>query len=420
MKGKILSDRAVASIKPPPFGRLEIWDAALPGFGLRVTDKGAKSWVAMYRMGNRKHRLTLGAYPKIKLGAARDLARNAFRAVGEGLDPGAAKQAGRRAPDTVDSVVDEFIHRHLEAQKRSPSYIKETRRIFEKHVLLRWRGRDIKSITRRDVLDLLDTIADAGAPVMANRTLSAVRKLFNWAISRDIIEASPVSRVGKPGAETKRERALSDGEIRRLWTALDTLAYPFGFFLKFALVTAQRKGEIASLRWSDIDGTLRTWELAAAGTKGDRAHAVPLSPLAWAILDDVPRIGEFVFTTRGDRPLGGFSKAKQRLDRMLAEGGANQPSGSGNAVSQTPSEPWTIHDLRRTAATGMGRLGVSRFIIGRVLNHADRSVTGIYDRHEYLNEKRQALEAWGNHLGNLVERARENMGPGRNVRRAAG
>jgi len=134
----------------------------------------------------------------------------------------------------------------------------------------------------------------------------------------------------------------------------------------------------------------------------------------------VPRIGEFVFTTRGDRPLGGFSKAKQRLDRMLAEGGANQPSGSGNAVSQTPSEPWTIHDLRRTAATGMGRLGVSRFIIGRVLNHADRSVTGIYDRHEYLNEKRQALEAWGNHLGNLVERARENMGPGRDVRRAAG
>jgi integrase len=402
MKGKTLSDRTVASIKPPPSGRLDVWDAALPGFGLRVTDKGAKSWVAMYRTGNRKRRLTLGAYPKIKLGAARDLARDAFRAVGEGLDPATAKKAGRRAPDTIDSVIDEFIHRYLEAQRRSPSYIKETRRIFEKLVLPRWRGRDIKSITRRDVLDLLDTIADAGTPVMANRTLAVIRKLFNWAISRDIIEASPVSRVGKPGAETKRERALSDGEIRRLWVALDALAYPFGPFLKFTLVTAQRKGEIASLRWSDIDGTSRSWELAAAGTKGDRAHVVPLSPLAWGILDDVRRIGEFVFTTRGDRPLGGFSKAKQRLDRMFDTGGVKEPSGSGNAARETLVEPWTIHDLRRTAATGMGRLGVSRFIIGRVLNHADSSVTGIYDRHEYVEEKRKALNAWAQHLQTII------------------
>jgi integrase len=287
-------------------------------------------------------------------------------------------------------------------------------------VLPRWRGRDIKSITRRDVLDLLDTIADAGAPVMANRTLSAVRKLFNWAISRDIIEVSPVTRVGKPGAETKRERALSDVEIKRLWMALDALAYPFGLFLRFALVTAQRKGEIASLRWSDINEALRSWELPAAGTKGDRAHVVPLSPLACEILDDVPRIGEFVFTTRGDGPLGGFSKAKQRLDRMLDSGGANRPPGSSNMTCERLAEPWTIHDLRRTAATGMGRLGVSRFIIGRVLNHADRSVTGIYDRHEYLNEKRQALEAWGNYLENIVDRAREKVGHGRDVRRAAG
>ena len=140
MKGKTLTDRAVASIKSPASGRLEIWDAVLPGFGLRVTDKGSKSWVAMYRVGKRKRRLTLGAYPKVTLGAARDLAREAFRGVGEGLDPGAAKLAGRRAPDTVDNVVDEFIRRHLEAQKRSPSYIKETRRILEKHVLPRWRG----------------------------------------------------------------------------------------------------------------------------------------------------------------------------------------------------------------------------------------------------------------------------------------
>jgi integrase len=189
--------------------------------------------------------------------------------------------------------------------------------------------------------------------------------------------------------------------------SLDTLGYPFGFFLKFALVTAQRRGEIAELRWSDIDATSRTWELPAAGTKADRAHVVPLSPPARAILSDVPRIGEFVFTTRGDRPLGGFSKAKERLDRVLAGDGGNPLTPSGDAVSEVPPAPWTIHDLRRTAATGMGRLGVSRFIIGRVLNHADPSVTGIYDRHEYLAEKRQALEAWGSYLETLADQARE-------------
>jgi len=346
---------------------------------------------------------------RIKLGVARELARNAFRAVGEGLDPGAVNTAGRRAPDTVENVADEFIRRHLEAQRRSPSYIKETRRIFEKHVLPRWRGRDIKSITRRDVLDLLDTIADRRHAGHGEPHLSAVRKLFNWAISRDVVEVSPVARVSKPGAETRRERSLSDDEIRLLWQVLEEVGYPFGPFLRFALVTAQRKGEIASLRWSAIDEALRMWDLPAAGTKADRAHVVPLSPLARAILDEAPRIGELVFTTRGDRQLGGFSKAKSRIDRMLIEAGAKQPLTVGSLGDPVAVKGWTIHDLRRTAATGMGRLGVSRFILGRVLNHADRSVTGIYDRHEYLAEKRRALEAWGNYLENLVDQAPENI-----------
>src|SRR5262249_10874978 len=159
------------------------------------------------------------------------------------------------------------------------------------------------------------------------------------------------------------------------WPRFVALGYPFGPFFQMALVTGQRREEVARMRWADIDMDAQLWILPAEATKAARGHAVPLSPLAVALLKDLPKLGTFVFTTARDRPISGFSKAKARLDAM---------DGSSRA---TVSASWTIHDLRRTAATEMGRLGVSRFVIGKVLNHADRSVTGIYDRHLYLQEK---------------------------------
>src|SRR5262249_20352362 len=191
-----------------------------------------------------------------------------------------------------------------------------------------------------------------------------------------------------------------------------TLGYPFGPFLQMALATGQRREEVASMRWRDIDEAECIWTLPSETTKAGRAHIVPLSSLAMEILSEArqsamqlhgrepdqpvstPNLPVYVFTTRGDRPISGYSKAKSRLDKSFAL--------TREKERLSKPEAWTIHDLRRTVGTGLGKLGVSRFIIARVLNHADRTVTGIYDRYEYLDEKRHALEAWGQYLGNLI------------------
>lgn len=416
-----LTDAAVKRYKAKPGERIDYFDTILGhGFALRVSGptprspEGRKSWVLFYRYGGALKRLTIEpGYPVLGLADARDQARTALQALAKGEDPAAGKREAKatreRVPtpepvsDTiVETVIDEFMRRYMEAKKRTPHYIADTRRIFDKHVLPRWRGRELNSITRRDVNRLLDAIVDDGKAITANRVLAAVRKLFNWAIQRGIIDASPVAMVERPSAENERERALSDAEIKTVWRASEALSYPFGPFVRMALVTGQRRSEVAAMRWADIDENERTWTLSSEMTKAGRAHVVPLSTLAVAILADCPRSGSYVFTTRRDRPISGFSKAKAMLDGKVAEIAA--------ADDGARTESWRLHDVRRTAATVMGRLRASRFVIGRVLNHADQSITGIYDRHEYLDEKRQALGAWSRFLENLT-----NPAPGAKV-----
>lgn len=417
-----LTDAAVKRYKATPGERIDYFDTLLGhGFALRVSGptprspEGRKSWALFYRHGGQQKRLTIEpGYPALGLAAAREQARAALQALAKGEDPAAGKReakavhkrasaaAKERAPDTIEDVIDEFMRRYMQAKKRAPRYIEETRRNFDKHVLSRWRGRTIGGIARRDVIELLDAIADEGKPIAANRTLAAIRKLFNWSIQRGIIEASPVAMVERPGAETERERALADAEIKTVWQATDKLAYPFGPFFRMALATGQRRSEVGGMRWSDIDEAEKTWTLPAELTKAGRAHIVPLSPLAIKILAECPRAGAYVFTTRKNRPISGFSKAKALLDAKAAD--------IAEAEERVPVAPWRLHDLRRSAATVMGRLRVSRFVLGRVLNHADSSVTGIYDRHEYLDEKRQALDAWGQFIENL-----SSQPPGPNV-----
>jgi integrase len=432
-----LTDAAVQRLKAPAGGRVDYFDATLPGFGLRVsgptptTPEGRRTWTLFYRHGGKQRRLSLDPpYPALGLAEARKKAGDALARLAEGKDPAddkaQAKAAAARAPDTVANVVDLFIRRGLEAKKRAPRYVTETRRNFDLHVLPRWGERDIKTITRRDVIDLLDAIADggskvkgpdgkrrkiAGGPIAANRVLAAIKAAFNFAIRRGILDASPVALVERPGAETKRDRALSDDEIRALWPLMGSLGYPGGPFFRLALATGQRRNEVAGMRWADLDLVARTWTLPAGMTKARREHFVPLSPLAVAILSDLPKLGPFVFAgaarrsrkrDAGDRrsgepcPISGFAKLKGRLDKKGKD-------------AEARVAPWTIHDLRRTAATGMARLAVSRFVIGKVLNHSDRSVTGIYDRHAYMAEKRAALDAWSECLESLTRPAPDNV-----------
>jgi integrase len=411
-----LTDAAVQRLKAPSGGRVDYFDAAYPGLALRVT--GAvdqrperRTWTLFYRFGGKQRRLTFEpGYPALGLAEARDAANKAKLAIQAGVDPGAAKAEAKaeaaRAPDTIANVAEMFIRRGLEGKKRAPRYIADTRRNFDNHVLPRWGDRDIATITRRDVIELLDAVMDSGSvrkddrkrrnlpggPIIANRVLGAIRAMFNWALRRGIIESTPAALVERPGAETRRDRTLKADEIRVLWPRFDALKFPFGPFFQMALTTGQRREEVARMRWTDIEIGERLWLLPAAATKAARGHAVPLSPLALTLLEGLPKIGPYVFTATRDHPISGFSKAKARLDAM----------GMSDGTSAVTIAPWTIHDLRRTAATEMGRLGVSRFIIGKVLNHADRSVTGIYDRHQYLKEKREALETWASYLTQLV------------------
>jgi len=386
-----LTVRAIEAIAPPA-ARREIADSYLPGLYLVVQPTtGAKSWAVRYRHNGATRKLTLGAYPAIDLKAAREIGAKALRAVAEGRDPGEEKaQARAKQADSVDRVVEQFLVRHCRRINR-PKTAYETERLLRRHVLPRWHGRNIDSITRRDVLDVLDRIVDSGASIEANRALAAVRKLFNWALSRDVIASSPCAGVKPPSAEHSRDRVLSDDELRLVWKAADKLGFPFGSVVQLLALTGQRRDEVGQMRWSEVDLEKRLWTLPRERMKANQPHEVPLSAPVIDILKSTPRLvgSGLVFTTNGAAPVSGYSKAKRRIDALF------------------PSAPhWTLHDVRRTVASGMARLGISLPVIEKVLGHRSgsfRGVVGIYQRHDFANEKRRALEAWGNFVAALVE-----------------
>jgi integrase len=239
------------------------------------------------------------------------------------------------------------------------------------------------------VIHLLEDVEEHG-PYMANRTLAAIRKFYSWAVERDMVGASPVSNVSALGREEKRDRVLDDVEIMAFWEGCDKLGWPFGPLFQMLLVTAQRRDEVARMRWQDVDLDAGTWIIPAEMTKSRREHSVPLSPLSLDILSNVPRMGGHVFSSnlRGDKPVSGFNKSKKRLDGLSGLDG------------------WRLHDLRRTAASGMARLNAPPHVLGKVLNHAPASlqgVTAIYNRYAYEPQKREALEAWAEHIKAVLE-----------------
>jgi integrase len=392
-KSRILTQAFLDSIKPTE-KREPYWDAKVSGLAHVVQPSGARSWAFHYRVAGKNRKLTLGPYPAIGLKVARELARKAQAQIAVGADPAAEKQIAKAAArvaadDLVEAVAERFIVRHIKANLKAGRSAEETERLVRREVIEPWRGRRMADITRRDVMKLLDAILDRGSGYTANRTLSGLRTLFDWAIERDIIETSPCDRVKPPGVEQTRDRVLDDDELRLLWTTAKGVGGPFGSVLQLLILSGQRLGEVRGMRWSELDLAARLWRLPKERCKNGRAHTVPLSPQMAAIIEATPRIeGNFVFTTNGRVAVAEFSRLKRILDARLPD-----------------LKPWRLHDLRRSTATGLARLGTDIAVVERILNHASgtfRGVVGTYQRHGFDDERRIALGRWGRHIEALA------------------
>jgi integrase len=413
---KNLTAKAVDAVSAG-MSRREIPDGLLTGLYLVVQPSGAKSWAIRYRCGGKPRKMTLGPVaPKLDgreptpilgapltLAGARTVAREQLQIVAAGRDPATEHIATKRAArdpaaadrDLFGTLAKTFIKRYARPKNKS---WRETARLLGLRpdddgdlVTIegglanpnRWGKRKVQDISRREIIDLLDGIVDRGAPVAANATLAALRKMFNWAVERGTIDTSPAAGVKPPSSVKSRDRVLSDDELSAVWRTAKATPYPFGPAIRLLILTCARREEINALRRSEIYGD--TIRLAGNRTKNGEPHGVPLSTEALCILDTLPRIGKngLTFTTTGETPVSGWAKAKRILD-----------DASG-------VHDWRMHDLRRTAATGLQRLGFRLEVIESALGHIGGSragIVGIYQRHSFEPEKREALEAWGRYV----------------------
>ncbi|CAN7173412.1 tyrosine-type recombinase/integrase [Mesorhizobium caraganae] len=426
---KVLTVETVKSAKPNPSKRVERPDAALPGLYLIIQPSGVKSWALRYRFAGVPKKLTIGPVltersepagndllfgVPMTLTEARSASRRALQAIAEGKDPSHAKKlskalqavAAQPDKDTVRILGESFIERYAKPRNRSWA---EVERQFKVEIYPLWGERRVKDITKRDVLDLLDGIIDRGSPVTANRVFASVRKFFSWLIDRDVMTASPCVGVKMPTAEKSRDRILSDSELRLFWRGTEVLEYPFGPIFRLLLVTGQRREEVGGIVSKELTlGADPIWTLPGERAKNGNQHSVPLSKLAVEIIAGLPKIGKrgFLFTTTGETPVSGYSRAKERVEARMVEilrAEAEERGEDPEAVKAIPH--WTLHDLRRTVASRLAGLNINLPVIEKVLNHVSGTfagIIGVYQRHEFRDEKRAAMNAWAEHLAALV------------------
>ena len=371
------------------------WDTRTVGFGLKVTPTGHKAYVARYRLPGHKqdNRQTIGVHGSPHtLETAREEALAILFDARKGKDPRAALKARRQTSDSLqfDKYADFFAEKYLAKNwpgslDRAMSWIRRAKAHFRKKFL--------PDITKGDIVLWMDTMEEM--PTTAHHAYNVVNKLFRWAEQRDDVQRNPMSGVPKPKAGPSRERFLSDDEIVLVWQATLAMDHPFAAVVRMLLLSGQRRGEVCGMTWEELDLANSEWLIPASRTKADRATSVPLTNMMEAEIADRPRLGKFVFTARGDKPLANFGMLKRKLDSFVAE----QLEKQGRPVMET----WTLHDLRRTAATGLQSLGVSFDLVERLQNRVPASGVGMrYQRHDFASEKREAMERWTNHLAALV------------------
>jgi integrase len=434
-----LTDPFIRSRKPAATVR-EYRDTIARGLILRVLPSGLMQWSVRYRHRGKQRRAAIGDYPGVTLAKARGKATRTLIGAKDGSDPAAELRAAKRpASDTVASLVEDYLKRHARPNKRTAA---EDERTLTVEVLPAWRDRSVTELTRRDVRALLEAIVDRGSPVMANRVLAVVRKMLNFAVDHDWIDANPAGRMSKPTREVSRDRVLTDDEIRRLWQCLsrfpttaerqapgrkrtrgaaDDPICPISPALaavqKVRLLTAQRGGEVIAMKWADLELPAEKakaprsgwWTIPGSDTKNGEPHRVPLTEPVITLIEaqrkkkaDDERKGENCRTRdQAESDDAGATYVFVGSGASLRDRAKKAPS----ALAKVLGFDFRGHDLRRTAATRMAAAGIPREHVGKVLNHVEGGAraTRVYDRHTYDAEKRTALETWTRVLTGILE-----------------
>ena len=414
---KRFTDAQIKRLKPTS-KRAIIFEHGGRGFGLRIEPSGRKSFFLEYRFGEAEERrnrvLTIGKYPTVSLTEARSIASQSLSQIEQDIDPATQKLTKKivdRNALTLGDLVEEYIEKWAKVKKKEQSW-KEDERLLNKDILPVFGRKKAKDIRRRDIVLLLDAIVERGATITANRVLAVTRKMFNFAVGRDIIDASPCVQIPAPSKENRRERYLSEDEIKVFWEKLDDakMSQEIRLALKFLLVTGQRKNEVIGAEWSEFDLKNKWWTIPAEKSKNKLTHRVPLTSTAMEILNALKKSTgqyQFVFASpvghtkrNPERKAGIFPILGSAVDRALRNNQTNNLKTKQKNIFNL--DHFTPHDLRRTTASMMTKSGVDRLVLKKILNHADREVTAIYDIYEDDKEKQVAMRTWDRELKQIL------------------
>ncbi len=389
-----LTDSKIKGLKPEKTPYIVGEDG---GIGIRVYPSGKRSFIYMYRFHNTSRLLTIGAYPLTTLHSARLAAVKAKDKIIKGIDPGTIQKNTKethRDAETVRALVSEYIEKWAKPRKRT---WKEDERILKKDVIPTFGRRKAKDIKRRDIVLLLDEIVGRGAPIQANRALAVIRKMFNFAVTRSILDASPCAAIPAPSTEKRRERVLSDHEIKAFWLELDNTKMHdmIKLSLKLMLVTAQRKQEVTNAKWNEFDLKKNWWVIPSERSKNGRPHRVPLTSMAKELLTSLSDEAKKTATSSPylfPSPRTTSSITGQSIDHALR-----------NNTNCFSFPTFTPHDLRRTASSKMTESGITSNDVSKVLNHSENTtINRHYDHYSYDKEKKAALLKWEQKLKSLL------------------
>ena len=374
--------KSVIDDLPTPAKDVVYWDTGCPG--VKVTPAGRKVFVVLFRTGGAGSRLrkyTIGPCGRVTLHQARVSAQKVFAARLEGRDLAAEKRDARKrmVVDRVEDLLESYITQHV-SQNRSA---RATSQMLRRE-LGSWSGRSIHEISKRDVMDIVSAVEQRGALVAANKTLKAIKTFLRWCVGRAVLDQSRAEGIPLPTKEVPRDRVLTDDELARVIIAAREIGGPYGGIVELLALTGQRREEAARCLWDELDLQSRIWTLPNLRTKNAKPHIVHLSDQAIAVLRQAKRRGTFVFSLTGAHPFQDFSNARRELDVKSGVTG------------------WRLHDLRRTCVSGMAALGVAPHVADKILNHQSGTISGVaavYQRHQFMSERKEALEKWGAHVG---------------------